>query len=205
MTESPLKSNHLIFCEMVTHPAIFSHHNPKTVGIIEDSDNIILSEALKHPYLAEIQSIATHPLDSSVIDTRIKKYEYRDWLKSSHSLDVLISLTDPTPELLQHYFNQLHHDGILLQIGTSPFDNQPLKLLANQLKKTGFHDLQTLHFPEPSYQAGWRIAMLALKQGTFKRLREKDIYNKPFKTHYYNFDIHRASLVLPEFMREALI
>jgi spermidine synthase len=205
MAESPLKSNNVIFCEMMSHPALFSHQNPKIVGIIGDNDQAILSEVLKHTHLTEVQHIQTTHLNQSPEDLRIKHYEYSDWLQISHSLDLLITLTEPTSELLQHYFNQLNQNGILIQVAASPFDPHLLKSLLTEIKKTGFHDLQTLHFPQPNYPAGWRMAIIALKQGVFKHLREKDIYNKPFKTHYYNFDIHRASLVLPEFMRETVI
>jgi len=205
MTESSLKSNNVIFCEMMSHPVVFSHQSPKTLGIIGDQENTILNEVLKHSQLIEIQSIITKELEPSSADSRVKKYDYSNWTETSHNLDILITLTDPTPETLQHYFTQLNNDGILIQTAASPFDNQPLKLLVNQLKTSGFQDLQILHFPQPNYSGGWRVAVIALKQGVFKRLREKDIYNKSFKTQYYNFDIHRASMVLPEFMRETVI
>jgi spermidine synthase len=205
MTESSLKSNNVIFCEMMSHPVIFSHSHPKTLGIVGDNENTILNEVLKHSQLVEIQSILTKELEPIFQDDRVKKYDYRNWTKTSHNLDILITLAEPSPDTLQQAFNQLHSDGILLQAAASPFESKPLRLLINQLKVAGFQDLQILHFPQPNYPGGWRMAIIALKTGTFKRLREKNIYNKSFKTQYYNFDIHRASLVLPEFMRETVI
>jgi len=58
-----------------------------------------------------------------------------------------------------------------------------------------------MNFAVPS---GSRTAIMAIKTGTFKRIREKDIYNKPFATKFYNFDMHKAALALPEFVREEL-
>ncbi|MBV8803199.1 MAG: hypothetical protein JO131_09635 [Gammaproteobacteria bacterium] len=204
MTKLSLKSNNVIFCEMMSHPVVFSHQNPKTIGIIGDEENLILNEVAKHSHLVEIQNILSNELQVPSTDNRVKKYDYHNWTNILHSIDILIALPESTPEALKHYFNKLNSDGILIQTATSPFDQPSLKLLVSQLKQTGFQDLQILHFPQPNYPGGWRVAVIALKTGIFKRLREKDIYNKSFKTQYYNFDIHRASLVLPEFMRETI-
>jgi spermidine synthase len=205
MTESLLKNNNIIFFEMMTHPVLFTHPQPKIVGILGDDDNGILCEVLKHSSLTEIHQIKENHPTQLVDDPRIILHEHHHWMKEckSHPLDILITLTEPAPDLLQQYFHLLKDDGLLIQISTSPFEPEPLKSLITQLKITGFHDLHILHFPEPP--SGWRTATIALKNGVFKRLREKAIYNKSFKTHYYNFDIHRASMVLPEFMRETII
>jgi spermidine synthase len=45
---------------------------------------------------------------------------------------------------------------------------------------------------------------MARKGGEIAGFRERGAQSKAFKTRYYNVDIHRAALVLPEFMREAL-
>ena len=45
---------------------------------------------------------------------------------------------------------------------------------------------------------------MATKRAAFKRVREKEIFNRPFTTRYYNYDVHKAALVLPEFMRSEL-
>jgi spermidine synthase len=205
MTESLLKSN-VIFCEMMSHPALFTHPNPKVVAILGDDNNSIAFEVLKHTNLTNIHIIQQMPQTESIVDPRIIPHKQHHWPKEFHdSLDILITLTEPNPESLQHYFKLLHKDGILIQASASPFEPDAIKSLVTQLKIIGFHDLHILNFPEPNYPSGWRTATIALKSGVFKRLREKAIYNRSFKTHYYNFDIHRASMVLPEFMRETII
>jgi spermidine synthase len=209
MTESLLKNHHIIFCEMMSHPVLFTHPHPKSVAILGDDDNSILSEVLKHTDLTDIHLIQDAPLLIPFLDgPKIIRHDRHHWLKEPNahdSLDILITLNEPTPTVLQDYFNLLHKEGILIQASASPFDPLLLKSLITQLKTIGFHDLHIIHFPQPHYPSGWRTATIALKYGVFKRLREKAIYNKPFKTHYYNFDIHRASMVLPEFMRDTMI
>ena len=76
--------------------------------------------------------------------------------------------------------------------------------MQQSILSAGFFDVLPLHFPEPGFTSGWRAAMMAMKQGTIKRPREKDIFNKAFTTRYYNLDVHRAAFALPEFMRKEL-
>jgi spermidine synthase len=78
------------------------------------------------------------------------------------------------------------------------------KRLYQSLKDSGFDDLHVLHFPQPTQPLGSCTAILANRQGAFKRIREKDIFNKAFTTRYYNFDMHRAAMALPPFTRDAL-
>ena len=207
MTEALLKSNDVIFCEMMSHPVLFTHPHPKIVGILGDDENQIITEVIKHPELTEIHHARQQTQIAKHNDARIKQHDQSSWqeLSKSSLFDVLIALTEPNSDTLHHYFNSLHHDGLLIQASASPFNPQALKSLVAQIKTAGFRDLHILNFPQPSYPTGWRTAIIALKHGVFKRLREKVIFNKSFKTHYYNFDIHRASMVLPEFMREAVI
>ena len=44
---------------------------------------------------------------------------------------------------------------------------------------------------------------MACKDGKIQAFRESAARNKPFKTRYYNADIHRAALAQPEFCKEA--
>ena len=102
---------------------------------------------------------------------------------------------------LSHFFNALDLGGTLIQQSGSFFHCEALKSAAGQINAAGFGELQVLNFPQPSFSSGWRSALMAPKENRFKRVREKDIYNRLFKTVYYNFDVHKASLVLPEFLR----
>ena len=44
---------------------------------------------------------------------------------------------------------------------------------------------------------------MARKGADLSDFRERGAATKKFPTRYYNVDIHRAALALPEFMREA--
>lgn len=195
MSEFSVIQDEVILHEMMTHPVIFSHPDPHNVAVHGDPDQRILQEALKHASLTNIAHKQPHA------DPRVKTINDAE----EELFDVVITTEKPTPATLKKYMTSLKHDGILLQQCDSPLDISFLKSLQQQLKKLDFSDVQTLIFSQPHFISGWRCALMAKKQGVFKRIREKDIYNRPFKTYFYNTDTHRAALALPEFIRNELI
>lgn len=189
MTEIIAQHIQTIFPEMMVHPALFTHADPKKIILLGDQHKTIFLEASKHTNLCQIshETIAT--------------------LKNLNpsTIDIIINANNFETSLTKCFFDLLHQDGILVQQAGSPFDIHALKPLIEHLKKTGFSDIQLLSFPQPDYTHGWRLVLMALKIGMFKRLREKIIFNKPFMTNYYNFDVHKAAMVLPEFIRRNII
>ena len=186
MNNAALEQDKVIFHEMMSHPAIFSHPNPQKIAVMGDVEGHILKEVLKHPTIKDV---------SPMTADKIEKI-------TSESFDIFISATETNAVLFAHYFSILRQNGILIQQCGSLFHLEELKNTATHLQKAGFCDLQIIHFPQPNSPLGSRSALMAVKQGTFNRVREKDIFNKTFKTHYYNFDVHKAALALPEFIRQ---
>ncbi len=208
MPHSLHEYNNTIFHEMMSHPALFTHPHPKKVVIIGDEDSKILQEVIKHDHLVEIVSInktisATMPANSKV---QMHSGDLSDWLKKAapHSVDIIIHAAPAHDELFKKFFTLLSNNGILIQQSVSPFELTAIKSAADQLRQNGFQDQQVLNFPQPSFSSGWRSIIMAAKHIGFKRIREKAIFTRSFKTYYYNLDTHKASLVLPEFMREEL-
>lgn len=179
-----------IFPEMMSHPALFSHYHPQKIAILGDKEDRILQEALKHSYILTIGHDNTR-----LADSRIQQ------LSNIETYDIIINANPMNLAKLNELYSQINKEGILIQQGDSPFQIAQLKKGISELHSAGFQELQYVHFPEPNSPLGWRMAFMAIKQGRFKRLREKVIFNKSFKTSYYNFDIHKAASVLPEFMR----
>lgn len=202
MSETKAIHDAVIYNEMLAHPALFTHPQPKKVAIMGDKDKGILHEVLKHDKVLEVHS--DQILDNA--DERIHRLS-ANTLETCplNSFDIFININDCSEAELRTYYHLLHHDGILIQQSQSLFEPTSLKSLALCLQTIGFTDLHILHFPQPHSSISWRSAIMALKKGIFKRVREKAIYNKTFKTHFYNHDIHRAALVIPEFMRDEFI
>lgn len=199
MTETIEEHADLIFSEMMAHPVLFTHPNPKKIILLGDKTHLILREALKHSNLTEV-----HLIETKADQEENSKLVFNTELSSlkPSSIDIIINASDLNLSKTKHLFDLLHKDGILIQQSVSPFTINPLKSLTHALHQTGFSDVQLLSFPQPNYETGWRSVLMALKHGMFKRLREKIIYNKSFKTAYYNYDVHKASVVLPEFIRD---
>lgn len=59
--------------EMMTHPAMFSHPNPKRVLVIGGGDGYVLSEVLKHP---EVEHVDHVDLDGDVIEACRDHFEW---------------------------------------------------------------------------------------------------------------------------------
>lgn len=186
MTHPLLTQDQPIYLEMMTHPGLFTHPAPSDMAILGPDAEAIKKEAQKHTGIRVLTPDSLHEM-------------------KPHSLDLIISTLPITDTFLQNAYDALHHDGILIQRSDSLFHLSTLKALRKALLEAHFSDIQLMHFPNPSFETGWRSAFMTIKTGNFKRVREKDIFNKPFQTQYYNFDVHQASLVLPEFLKEELI
>lgn len=191
MSDSFAEYDSFIYDEMMAHPALFTHLNAKKIAIIGDNHEGIKREVAKHPSVNEICQISTQNLPT--------------WLTTAtpDAFDVIIAPTSIDTD--GHYLNLLGRNGIFICQSESLFYPQRVKSVYQAIQKAGFHDVQILHFPQPNFPSGWRAAIMAIKTGTFKRIREKDIFNKSFATRYYNFDVHKAALVIPEFIREELL
>ena len=78
-----------------------------------------------------------------------------------------------------------------------------IKQMRSAMHMAGFHSTKTLTFPQPLYPTGWWSCTMARKGADLAGFRERGAATKQFPTRYYNVDIHKAALALPEFMREA--
>ncbi len=210
MPETFTEQSNFITHEMLAHPALFTHPRAQNVAIIDNQDNGILQEVLKHPHITEVWQI-TDKKPGTYQNTGARTQFYfgssTEWATHAkpESFDILITTnSSEQSQMMQHYLKILKKDGILIQPCQSPFNTTELKSAYQQLLAIGFDDIQILNFPQPNYPSGWRTVLMTIKQGTFKCVSEKNIFNKPFHTRYYNLDMHKASLALPEFIKEQI-
>lgn len=214
--------------EMMSHPALFTHPNPKRVWIIGGGDCGTLREVLKHPSVEQavqididervtrLAEVYFPELCESNTDPRadLKFIDGIKWVKDAapNSVDVIIvDSTDPvgpalglfSEEFYRDCFACLSENGMVVQQSESALYH--LKLIGEMrgaMGASGFRHLQTLFFPQCLYPSGWWSATIAGK-GDLGKFREADCANKPFDTTYYNIDIHKAALAQPEFVKKA--
>jgi len=222
--------DNFLYHEMMSHPALFTHARAKRVVIIGGGDCGTLREVLKHD---EIESAIQVEIDERVTRLAERYFPelcesnndpraqllFIDGIKwmaecEPESLDVVIvDSTDPIGPA-EGLFNEafyasclkaLRQGGILVQQSESPLAHLPLlQSMRKAMKGAGFHALRTLTFPQPCYPTGWWSATLARKGTDLSAFRERGAATKTFATRYYNAEMHKAALAMPEFLREAL-
>ena len=219
-------ADHFFYHEMISHPALLCHPDPKDVAIIGGGDCGSLTEVLKH---AEIKSVTQIEIDERV--TRVAeeffpelcasnqdaraKFIFDDGIAWMHkaptaSLDlIMIDSTDPIGPavgLFQAPFYQeclrvLRPDGLLMQQSESPWLHLPLiRAMHEDLRDQGFAQVDLVNFPQPSYPSGWWSMTMA------SRMAHARVPRLPtnLKTRYYNPEVFKASLAQANFVKVQL-
>ncbi len=221
--------DNFFYHEMMSHPALFTHADPKQVVIIGGGDCGTLREVLRH---AGVAKAVQCDIDEQV--TRMAEKYFPELCESNAdpraellfddgiaymancapaSLDiVIVDSTDPigpaeglfNRAFYASCFRALKDDGILVQQSESPLVLLELiREMRGEMAKAGFATFQTLPFPQPCYPTGWWSCTLARKAGGFA-FRESDVEAKTFPTKYYSAGIHRGAAILPPFVAAAL-
>jgi len=217
--------DNFIYHEMMSHPALFTHADPKDVLIIGGGDCGTLHEVLKHP----VERVTQVELDERV--TRVAEQFFPElcvsnkdpraqlrfsdgiaWVKDApaESYDVIIvDGTDPIGPAAGLFSEVFYRDcwrvlkpgGIIVGQSESPLFHADLIIAMHRaLRAVGFADVRTLHFPQCTYPSGWWSATLAGKNGGVVNFREQATSSKSFRTRYYNAALHKGALALPEFL-----
>ncbi len=221
--------DNFLYHEMISHPALFTHPDPKRVLIIGGGDCGTLREVLKHPGVERVTQV---DIDEGVTRAALKYFpelcESNDdpradirfgdgiqWVKDVEpgSLDIIIvDSTDPVgpaeglfgEQFFRDCCTALATDGILVQQSESPlFHVGLMQEMHRYMRKAGLANTRTLHFPQTAYPSGWWSATMA-SRAVLEGFRETDAAERPFKTLYYSPEVHKGALALPPFMQEAL-
>jgi spermidine synthase len=221
--------DNFVYHEMMAHPVLFAHPNPKNVVIIGGGDCGTLREVLKHP---NVQQVTQVDIDEAV--TRASEKYFPELCESNHdpratllfddgikwmqdaaddSIDiVIVDSTDPVGPgkgLFNVAFYQqcrrvLGQQGLLIQQSESPLIHLPLlQSIHHAQREAGFATTRSLQFHVMSYPSGWWTGTIA-GQGDLTQFRREDAQNRPFETLYYTAEIHQASFALPHFLQQAL-
>lgn len=223
--------DNFVYHEMLAHPVLFSHPNPKRVCIIGGGDCGTLHEVLKHP---AVESVIQIDIDERV--TRVSELYFPElcesnadsratlafedgivWMQNAApgSLDVLIvDSTDPigpgavlySEEFFQSCWRALGEHGLLVQQSESLLVHAEsiIKPMHATMRKAGFTDLQVHQFCQVTYPTGWWSCTMAAKGGKIGFARQAEAAQLTFPTRYYSAAIHSASAVMPPFLQKLL-
>lgn len=211
--------------EMLVHPALFGHRDPRRVLIIGGGDGGTLREVLRH---REVEEAVLVEIDEEVV-RRCEQF-----LKSVHRE----SFHDPRTKLVfgpgQDFVKEANfeYDVIIVDSSDPVGPNLPLFQEAffrdckKALREGGTFVCQSgspFYYPEeleevyrglgrvfgyvgvylgfvPTYPSGlWSFCIAGDGELPLEPLREPN-----FLTKYYTPDVHRAAFVLPKFVKELL-
>ena len=220
--------DHHAYSEMLTHVPILSHGNIKKVLIIGGGDGAIASEVLKYKKIEEIsiceideevinlskiylKKINKGSLNNSRVNIIIKDASKLIENKDFKNYFDLIIADRPDPigpgknlfkiKFYKNIKNILSERGIaVFQTGVPFFQGKELKI-TNQYLKNTFKLSGTYLTVVPTYIGGY----MALTWASKKTDMSKNIsINKNLNTEYYTSDIHRASFILPNWIKKIL-
>jgi spermidine synthase len=220
--------DNFVYHEMMSHPALFSHPDPKRVLIIGGGDCGTLREVLRHPGVELAEQVE---LDERV--TRVAEMFFPDlceknsdprarlhftdgikWVADAKpdSYDVIIvDSTDPvgpaaglfSEAFYKNCHRALRANGIVVGQSESPLFHPDLIVSMHRaMRAAGFTDTATLQFHQVTYPSGWWSCTQASKGGALTASRAGATL--PFATRYYNAAMHQAARALPQFLVERL-
>ena len=218
-----------VYHDMIVHPALFTHPNPKKVLVIGGGDGGTIREIMKH---ASVEEAVLCEIDGLVIEKSIEllptmaceidgsnprvKLHVDDGIAyirdHKNSFDViLVDSTDPIgpaiglfeEDFYRTVFAALKEDGIMVAQSESPFYHA-------EIQKSMFANLRSV-FPIvemyqafiPTYPSGlWSFAFASKKYHPLKNFDRERAASRPFATKYYNEDLHVGAFALPTFAKE---
>ena len=222
--------DNFVYHEMMTHPALFTHPNPKRVLIIGGGDCGTLREVLKHSGVelaeqVELDERVTRVAEKFFPELCEKNADPRaclhftdgiQWVADAKpdSYDVIIvDSTDPVGPAAGLFSETFYHNclkalrprGIVVGQSESPLFHPDLIVAMHKAMRTaGFADTASLQFQQCTYPSGWWSCTMAGKDASLEGFREDAAAGKDFATRYYNAGIHSAARALPEFLIQAL-
>lgn len=227
------EADEFIYHEMLCHPALFSHPDPKDVLIIGGGDGGSLEETLKHP---EVRHVRLVEIDATVIEiagrflSRVCGDAFHDpraeiiiedgaqfLARSSGEFDViLLDLPDPggpAEQLTSVTFyegvkNALRQGGIIsVQSGSLTTQPELVATITGRLSKV-FKQSTVRHACIPSYQAGEYAFTIASESRDTCNLNVHALTTRLSGTsmslRYWSPDIHTAAAVMPKYLSESL-
>ena len=218
-----------IYHEMISHPALLTHADPRRVVVVGGGDCGTLREVLRHSTVAEAWQVE---IDERV--TRLAEQHFPEltrsngdprahlhfgdglaWLRdaTAESIDVVIvDSTDPVGPAAGLFGEAFYRDchralgagGIVVQQSESPLLNADIiRAMHRAMSAAGFDAVQSYTFPQPCYPSGWWSATMARKGAGLDGFRAAEAVRLG-GLRYYSAEIHRAAFALPPFLRAAL-
>lgn len=213
-----------VYHEMVAHPALFTHPNPKHVLVVGGGDGGVIREVVKHPgvekavlvdidgkvieyskkYLPEIAC----ELDNPRVEVQVND-GYMHIIQNKDKYDVImVDSTEPVGPaaplfergFYQGIYEALKDDGIFVAQTDNPWFKADLIQKVNKDVKEIFPIVRVYGANIPTYPSGlWTFTM---GSKTYDPLEVDDTKIPEINTKYYTPRLHKAAFVLPKFVED---
>lgn len=213
-----------VYHEMMAHPALCTHPNPKHVLVVGGGDGGVIRETIKHP---EVEKAVLVEIDGKVIEYS-KKYlpeiagaldnprvevqvadGYMHIIESKNKYDVImVDSTEPVGPaaplfergFYQGIYEALKDDGIFVAQTDNPWFKADLIQKVNKDVKEIFPIVRVYGANIPTYPSGlWTFTM---GSKVHDPLEAKESKIPELDTKYYTPRIHKAAFVLPKFVED---
>lgn len=213
-----------VYHEMVTHPALVTHPNPKQVLVVGGGDGGAIREVLKHPeveravlvdidvkviehsrkYLPEISGALDHPKVEVVVGDG---YMHIHNHKNTYDV-IMVDSTEPvgpavelfTRGFYQGIYDALKDDGIFVAQTDNPWFKADLIRNVTRDVREIFPIVRVYVANVPTYPSGMWTFTMGSKTYDPLDVKESDI--PELDTKYYSPRLHKAAFVLPKFVED---
>ncbi|GIP36551.1 polyamine aminopropyltransferase [Paenibacillus sp. J2TS4] len=213
-----------VYHEMVAHPALYTHPNPKKVLVVGGGDGGVIREIMKHP---EVEKAVLVDIDGKVIEYSKKflpeiacelenprvevivndGYMHIHDHKNEYDV-IMVDSTEPVGPAVELFskgfyqgiYDALKEDGIFVAQTDNPWFKADLIRKVNHDVREIFPIVRVYWANIPTYPSGlWTFTMGSKKHDP---LAVEESAIPEINTKYYSPRIHKASFALPKFVEE---
>lgn len=213
-----------VYHEMVAHPALYTHPNPKKVLVVGGGDGGVIREIMKHP---EVEKAVLVDIDGKVIEYSKKflpeiaceldnprvevivndGYMHIHDHKNEYDV-IMVDSTEPvgpavelfTKGFYQGIYDALKDDGIFVAQTDNPWFKADLIRNVNRDVREIFPVVRVYWANIPTYPSGLWTFTIGSKKYDPLAVDESTI--PEINTKYYSSRIHKAAFALPKFVEE---
>jgi len=218
-----------VYHDMIVHPALFTHPDPKQVLVIGGGDGGSIREIMKHP---GVERAVLCEIDGLVIDKSVEllpsmagEIDGSNPRVTLHVDDgiayirehqdtfdvILVDSTDPIgpaeglfeEDFYRMVFAALKKDGIMVAQSESPFYHADIQKKMYRNLRAVFPIVEMYQAFIPTYPSGlWSFAFASKRYHPVRDFDRQRAAGRGFATRYYNEDLHLGAFMLPTFARE---
>ncbi|MCW1928934.1 polyamine aminopropyltransferase [Bhargavaea beijingensis] len=213
-----------VYHEMVAHVPLFTHPDPKKVLVVGGGDGGVIREVLKHP---QVEQAVLVDIDGQVIeyskqylpsiagkleDPRVEVRigdGFMHIAESENEYDViLVDSTEPVGPAVNLFTKgfyagiskALKEDGLFVAQSDNPWFKADLIRQVQKDVREIFPVTRLYTANIPTYPSGLWCFTLGSKKHDPLEVKEERFHD--IDTKYYTSELHRASFVLPKFVRD---